>query len=115
MVTTFADIGLDALVGGRVGFVNVTREFIMHGFVTLLPAGRVALELHRTDALDPEVLAELVRLGELGYTIVLDDFVMRDDSLPLLEVAHYVKLDVQAFSPRPAGEQVRSWSPTTSS
>ena len=70
VVTTFADIGLDALVGGRAGFVNVTRDFVMHGFVTLLPAGRVALELHRTEALDPEVLAELRRLGDLGYTIV---------------------------------------------
>jgi EAL and modified HD-GYP domain-containing signal transduction protein len=98
VVTTFADIGLDALVGGHMGFVNVTREFVMRGFVTLLPAGRVALELHRTDALDPEVLAELRRLVDLGYAIVLDDFVMREDSLPLLEVAHYVKLDAQAFS-----------------
>src|SRR3954462_6795991 len=46
VVTTFADIGLDALVGGRPGFVNVTRDFVMHGLVTLLPAGRVARELH---------------------------------------------------------------------
>ncbi|HET7428731.1 MAG TPA: hypothetical protein VFJ66_04720, partial [Gaiellales bacterium] len=56
VVTTFADIGLDSLVGGRSGFVNATRDFIMRGFVTLLPAGRVALELHRNDALDPDVL-----------------------------------------------------------
>ena len=106
VVTTFADIGLDALVGGRVACVNVTREFIMRGFVTLLPAGRVALELHRSAALDPDVLAELRRLAGLGYTIVLDDFVMRDDSLPLLEVAHHVKIDVQAFSRDQLEQQV---------
>jgi c-di-GMP phosphodiesterase len=111
VVTTFADIGLDSLVGGRCGFVNATRDFIMRGFVTLLPAGRVALELHRTDALDPAVLAELHRLSDLGYTISLDDFVMRDDSLPLLEVAHFVKLDVQAFTRDQLAEQVAALEP----
>jgi c-di-GMP phosphodiesterase len=106
VVTTFADIGLDALVGGRSGFVNATREFVIRGFVTLLPAGRVALELHRTEALDPAVMAELRRLSALGYTIALDDFVMREDSLPLLEVAHFVKLDVQAFTRDQLADQV---------
>jgi len=38
VVTSFADIGLDALVGGRAGFVKVTRDFVMHGLVTTLPA-----------------------------------------------------------------------------
>jgi len=111
VVTTFADIGLDALVGGRSGFVNVTRDFVMHGLVTLLPAGRVALELHRSDVLDPQVLAELTRLSELGYTIVLDDFVMRDDSLPLLEVADYVKLDARNLSRDELAAQVAELEP----
>jgi EAL and modified HD-GYP domain-containing signal transduction protein len=111
VVTTFADIGLDALVGGRAGFVNATRDFVMRGFVTLLPAGRVTLELHRTEALDPEVLSELKRLAQLGYTIALDDFVMRPDSLGLLEVAHYVKLDVQAFTRDQLAEQVAQLEP----
>src|SRR5262249_17980859 len=44
VVTTFSDIGLDALVGGRCAFVNATRDFVMQDFVTLLPAGRVVLE-----------------------------------------------------------------------
>jgi len=111
VVTTFADIGLDALVGGRSGFVHVTRDFVTHGLVTLLPAGRVALELYGSDVLDPEVLAELTRLGELGYTIALDDFVMGDDSLPLLEVAHYVKLDVHAYTRVQLAEQVAALEP----
>ena len=111
VVTTFADIGLDALVGVRSGFVHVTRDFVMHGLATLLPAGRVALELGRADALDPQVLAELERLGELGYTIVLDDFAMSEDSLPLLEVAHYVKLDVQALTRDRLAAQVAELEP----
>jgi EAL and modified HD-GYP domain-containing signal transduction protein len=106
--TTFSDIGLDSLVGGRCAFVNATRDFVMRDFVTLLPAGRVVLELHRGEALDPEVLAKLRRLVELGYLIALDDFVIREDSLPLLEVAHFVKFDVQAFTRDQLAEQVQA-------
>ena len=36
---------------------------------------------------------------------------MRDDSLPLLEVAHYVKLDVQAFTRDQLAEQVAELEP----
>lgn len=111
VVTSFADIGLDALVGGRSGFVSVTRDFVMHGLVTQLPAGRVALELHRADAVDAQMLTELERLGGLGYTIVLDGFVMRDDSLPLLEVADYVKLDARALSQEQLAAQVAELEP----
>jgi len=111
VVTTFADIGLDALVGGRSGFVSVTRDFVMGGLVTTLPAERVALELHRSDVVDPQVLAELERLGGLGYTIVLDGFVVRGDSMPLLEVADYVKLDARVFSRDELAEQVAELEP----
>jgi EAL and modified HD-GYP domain-containing signal transduction protein len=71
----------------------------------------VALELHRADAVDAQVLAELERLGGLGYTIVLDGFVVRDDSLPLLEVADYVKLDARAFSREQLTAQVAQLEP----
>ena len=98
IVTTIADIGLEALVGNRICFVNVTREFILNEFATLLPADRVALELGRLDAIDLDVRAKLAELREKGYTIVLDDFVLRSDSEPLLEVADMVKLDALSFS-----------------
>jgi c-di-GMP-related signal transduction protein len=75
----------------------------------------VALELQRADVVDAQVLAELERLGGLGYTIVLDGFVMRDDSLPLLEVADYVKLDARTSAGTSWPRRWRSWSPTTSS
>ena len=98
-------------MGNRSGFVKVTRDFVMQGLVTLLPAGRVTLELHSSDLLDPGLLAELRRLGELGYMIALDDFVMREDSLPLLKVAHYVKLDVQGYTREQLAEQVAELKP----
>ena len=110
IVTTIADIGLESLVGNRVCFVNVTREFILNEFATLLPADRVALELGRTDALDLDVRAKLVELREKGYQIVLDDFVLREDSEPLLAVADMVKLDALSFSDQQLSDQAHELS-----
>jgi EAL and modified HD-GYP domain-containing signal transduction protein len=98
LVATIADIGLDALVGSHLCFVNVTREFVLNDFAALLPAERVALELDRSDAADLDVQAKLRDLRRMGFTIVLDDFVVREDSAPLLALAHYVKLDALSFT-----------------
>src|SRR5689334_18330788 len=106
VLTTFADIGLDAMVGGRTCFVNVTRDFIANDFATLLPAGRVALELTRSVAADPEVSARLAELATMGYMICIDDFVARPDSLPLLDFAQVVKFDVLDFTDDQLREQV---------
>ena len=57
VVTTFADIGLDALVGGRSGFVNVTREFVLGG---LAPGGRYWKVMLLTYALMSQSPAESV-------------------------------------------------------
>jgi EAL and modified HD-GYP domain-containing signal transduction protein len=108
IVTTFGDIGLDALVGGRMCFVNVTREFILNDFVPLLPVGRVGLEMPRDTAADPDVAAKLGELAEMGYMIVLDDFVMRPDSAPLLELAHMVKLDAHSFTDEQLRDQIQA-------
>ena len=89
-------------------FVNVTREFILNDFVPLLPVGRVGLEMPRDIAADPEVSAKLSELGEMGYIIVLDDFVMRPDSERLLELAHMVKLDAQSFTDEQLRDQIES-------
>ncbi len=111
IVTTFADIGLDALVGGRLCFVNATREFILNDFALLLPAGRVALEIGRSVAIAPDVTAKLRELVGMGYLIALDDFVARADSLPLLEIAHLAKFDVLSFTDDQLQDQVEALAP----
>jgi EAL and modified HD-GYP domain-containing signal transduction protein len=111
VLTTFADIGLHSLVGGRTCFVNVTREFIANDFARLLPADRVALEVKREAAADPEAQARLAELARMGYTICLDGFVVRPDSLPLLDIAHIVKLDVLDFTDEQLREQVATLKP----
>src|SRR5262245_46088527 len=45
LVSTVSEIGLDALVGGTFGFVNVTRRFLLDDYALLVPSERIALEV----------------------------------------------------------------------
>ncbi len=57
----------------------------------------------------PELWRELIELYEIGYLIVIDDFLIRPDSLPLLEIAGMVKFDMRRLTPeQPAGADGRA-------
>src|SRR5437763_4879494 len=94
-LTALADIGLDALVGGRRALVNVSRSFLLGEQVLALPPERVGLEVLESVEPDAEVMARLRDLAGRGYQILLDDFVLTRASRPLLDVAGFVKLDVR--------------------
>jgi c-di-GMP-related signal transduction protein len=98
-LTAVADIGLDVLVGSRRALVNVSRSFLLGEQVLALPPDRVSLEVLESVAPDPEVLQRLRELALLGYQIVLDDFVLGDDTRDLLDVACMVKMDVKGRDP----------------
>lgn len=108
ILSTFADIGLDALVGRAVCMLNVTRELVLSDVPALLPPERVAFEVSRAVAADPAVQPRLRELAERGFAICIDDFVVRPDSIPLLEVARMAKLDVRAFTAEQLARQVRA-------
>jgi EAL and modified HD-GYP domain-containing signal transduction protein len=94
-LTAMADIGLDMLVGGRRALVNVSRSFLLGEQVLALPPDRVGLEVLESVEPDAEVMARLRELAGRGYQILLDDFVLTRATLPLLDVARFVKLDVR--------------------
>jgi EAL and modified HD-GYP domain-containing signal transduction protein len=98
IVNALMEIGLDAMVGRHLAFINFERTLLMGDYCDALPAGRVVLEILETVEPDTELLQKLERLRAKGYRIALDDFVCADPYLPLLELADFVKLDVRANS-----------------
>lgn len=53
------------------------------------------------------MLESLQRLSDKGYSIALDDFELNDNTLPLLEYADIVKLDVLALPAKSLREHVK--------
>lgn len=107
IVGAFADGRLDALLGDHHAFINVTGALIRSAYARLLPRDRVVIEILEDTRVDNELVEELRKLREAGYSIALDDY--EDSALErLLPLATHVKLDVQAMTPRRLERQIAS-------
>ncbi len=96
IVHTFAEFGLDRLVGSKLAFVNMTRPFLVGTLPLPFEPGDVVLEILETITVDDDLLAGLARLIAAGYSLAIDDY-RADDferTEKLLPFATYVKIDV---------------------
>ena len=98
LLNAFTEIGLNNLVGGRLAFINLSRGFLTGRYPLPLPSDRVVIEVLEDVEVDSELIQAVTRLARQGYTIALDDFVYREEVIPLLKLAHIIKLDIQAMS-----------------
>jgi EAL and modified HD-GYP domain-containing signal transduction protein len=76
IANTFATLGEEAVLGGHLGFFNVTREVLLADAIFALPKERVVVELLEDIEPDQEVADALRgRCAKAGYRIALDDWV----------------------------------------
>lgn len=85
---------LHLLGNGKDLYFNVTREILVGGYLTMLPAGQSVIEMLETVPPDDEVLRACRDLREKGYRIALDDFAFEPERMRLLDVADIVKVDL---------------------
>lgn len=88
--------GVGRLTRGLPAFVNCTMEALTANLVQVLPSGMTVLEILETIEPTPEVVDACRRLKAAGYRLALDDFTWRPGIDPLVELAHYVKIDFAA-------------------
>jgi EAL and modified HD-GYP domain-containing signal transduction protein len=72
---------------------EATATVIVNTFMEI-GLDRVVVELLETVEPDDALLTGLRALRAAGYQIALDDFVVTDRTYPLLEVANFVKIDL---------------------
>ncbi len=107
IANSFLLIGIDALVGKKRAFINFTKNLIRNETATLLPKEIVSVEILEDVPADPETLMACRYLKQLGYTLVMDDFVFREDLVPLIELADIIKIDFINTSPADRREWIR--------
>jgi c-di-GMP-related signal transduction protein len=94
----FSDLGLQAALGDKQGFINLPAALLMSDVVEMLPQERVVLEILETVQLTPSVLARCQQLRAAGYMLALDDVVdLTEEKKAVLPLVKLVKLDVLAL------------------
>ena len=94
---TFMDFGLDRVVGNRIAFLNMTRNFLIDSDPLPMVKDQVVLEILEDIVVDDEVIAGVKNLVAQGYKIALDDFIFDESWWPLIKLAHIIKLDILAI------------------
>ncbi|EXG80958.1 EAL and HDOD domain-containing protein [Cryptosporangium arvum] len=106
LVNAFAEFGLERLVGDRLGFVNLTAEFLAGDLPLPFAPDLAVLEVLETVEVDDRVVAGVADLARQGYAIALDDFVWGTSIDRLLDYATYIKFEVAGVDPTLLGERV---------
>jgi c-di-GMP phosphodiesterase len=94
IVSAMLGIGLRAIAGGGVAFVNFSRSQLLGHTWELFDPSSVVIELLESVECDADTVAACTRLVKGGYRLALDDYVYADASRPLLELASIVKVDI---------------------
>ncbi|HEX3764140.1 MAG TPA: HDOD domain-containing protein [Kofleriaceae bacterium] len=94
MLNAFVELGLDNLVGNVPAFVNMSAEFLVGDYPIPLPPERTVIEVLETIPVTPALIDGLRELRGRGYRIALDDFLLTDQTRPLLSVASIIKVSV---------------------
>lgn len=100
------DVGMFDLVGERLAFLNVSRDFLLSVRPLPLPARQLVLELIEDQIIDQALLDVLRELVEQGFAIALDHFRLTAETEQLLRFARFVKVDVLEHTGRALEELV---------
>jgi len=105
ILNSFMHIGIDNIVGSALAFINLPREFIVNDSLTPMFKEQAVLEILEDVVPEADVINGLKRLKKLGYKIALDDFIYRSELIPFIELADFIKIDVNVLTHNQIQEQ----------
>ncbi len=85
--------GQKQMTGGKLAFINFTRDLLLKGYAALLPADWIVVEILEDIEPDSTIVEACRNIKDAGYTLALDDFVYHRKYDPLLELADIIKVD----------------------
>ena len=98
LLNSFSIIGIQKLTLGKKAFINFNDAMLVREIPSLFPKEITVVEVLEDTKVTPDVVEACQRLRKKGYVIALDDFIYKDEYIPLLEIAHIVKFDIRAMT-----------------
>ncbi len=94
ITSALATFGIQEVLGGKLGFINVHLSLLLSEMLELLPTGQTVLELLEFIELDETVVERCRELKEIGFQLALDDHVFSQDNADIYRVVNIVKIDI---------------------
>ena len=91
-------MGLRQMTQGLPAFINCSREFLLRGYLDLLPQEYIVGEILEAVKPADEVVAACRRFKNNGYRLALDDYVDSPEMAPLVAMADFVNVDFLSTS-----------------
>lgn len=89
---------LQMLTGNARAFINLDELALRLGAARLLPADRIVAEILETVQPTEENVRLCRELRDAGYILALDDFIDTPAMEPLVQVAHFLKVDFRLLN-----------------
>lgn len=93
MAAGFLSMGVGELSGQSKAYINFTENMLLRGVATLFPKNSIVIEILESIEPTEKIINACRELRNKGYKIALDDFVLREDYLPLIKLANIIKID----------------------
>ncbi len=98
MVTVLSSIGVNRVLGDKLGFVNINEKIIEKNIFEPFDRTKFVFEFLETTEISDDFIVEVTKMKNEGYVFALDDFVVNDENLkkfaPLLDLISIVKIDI---------------------
>lgn len=93
--SVMSTFGIEEVLGGKLGFINIHLGFLFSEVLELLPAQQTVLELLEAIQLDQQVVERCRELRKLGFRIALDDHEYSAENRELYDIVNIVKIDIR--------------------
>ena len=111
IVNALSGFGLEQILGGLRGFINLELEMLMSDSIGLLPREHVVLELLETLQVTPELVERCRLLKEDGFTLALDDHEFDPVYTELYSIVDIIKVDLMASSLERVEQMIERFAP----
>lgn len=102
----FTLLDLNTIIGIYPAYINFTRNHLLRMVPALLPKERVIIELLEHISIDELLLKNIRSLSRQGYKLALDDFVFREELIPLVDLAYVIKIEVLGLNEQEIRQQL---------
>ncbi len=93
LTSSFLSIGIETLTNGKKAFINFTRKLLLDQVASIFPHNLMVVEILENVEPDEKIISACKNLKDLGYLLVLDDFVFAPGYESLIDLVDIIKVD----------------------